>query len=139
MGAEMVLFSMGFKAKQRFMFDEVWTKAAFDEARKAIESIDEEKMQKDALLPEDYDSADEYKQILLKDLKDVERAVFEYDRQAGIVEGGDGIILLVSGGMSWGDSPTELYASMSRLAEADVFPDARWPEEGPSQNQATNK
>jgi hypothetical protein len=45
-----------------------------------------------------------------------------------MVEGGNGVILLISGGLSWGDPPGELFNSMSRTVEAGVFPDARWPE-----------
>jgi len=138
MGAEMLIQSIGFKAKERFMIDEQWATAAFAKARTAIEAIDQGRMD-EIQLQEEYDSVDDYKQSLLDDLKEVEQAIFATHRQAATVEGGDGIILLLSGGISWGDSPGALFDSMERLAESDVFPDARWPEPDGSQNQLTNK
>jgi hypothetical protein len=69
----------------------------------------------------------EYKHGLIAALDDIESAAFGNHRQAAIVEGGGGIVLLLAGGMSWGDPPTELFDSMSRLLEADVIADARWP------------
>jgi hypothetical protein len=129
MGADMCIESIAFKATPQNEIDEESAKQALDRARKAITTIDEPFL---ATINDeqcnDYQSLAEYQSILLGDLEAVELALFGVHRQAMTLVGGHGIVLLVAGGMSWGDSPTELFESMYRLQEAGVIPDARWPD-----------
>jgi hypothetical protein len=129
MGADMWIEAIGCKAAANNQIDPDWARSALARARKAIQAIDSAFL---ARINEDqgndYPTVGEYKQLLRSDLKDVELAVFEHHRQAATIAGGAGIVLLISGGPSWGDAPTELFQSMFRLQEAAVFPDARWPE-----------
>jgi hypothetical protein len=128
MGADILIQSLGFKAKDHHQIDQEWATSVFAQARQAIEAIDEARM---AQINEEhgteYDDLDYYKRDLRKDLAEVETAALGEDRQGARVQGGGGIILLVAGGMSWGGSPGELYEAMSRLVEAAVLVDARWP------------
>jgi hypothetical protein len=140
MGAELLIQSIGFKAKDRFLLDEQWAMAAFGAARTAIETIDDARLAEiNAEIENTVAELDGYKRDLLNDLGNLEVAALGSHRQAVRVEGGNGIILILSGGMSWGDSPSELFDSMSRLIEAAVFTDARWPETNDSPNQSTTE
>jgi hypothetical protein len=129
MGADLLIMSIGLTAKKRYEVDEESAKSAFAKAREAIAAIDDKTLAAINTEPGiPYADVESCKRTLLDDLADVEAAALGSHRQAAIVEGGGGIVLLLSGGLSWGDSPSELFESMSRLLEADVFPDARWPE-----------
>ncbi|HET6250905.1 MAG TPA: hypothetical protein VFE47_24665 [Tepidisphaeraceae bacterium] len=128
MGADMFIQSIGFKAKDRYLIDQESAKSVFAKASEAIEAIDEARMaQINQEHGTEYSDLHYYKRDLRNALAEVEAAALGTHRQAAIAEGGGGIILLLSGGLSTGDAPTELYESMSRLAEAEVLPDARWP------------
>ena len=138
MGADLLIESIGFKARNdRCLIDEEWAVAAFDQARKAIAAIDVAPLDE---LERGYQYADvdEYKAELMKDLAEIEQATGGSCRQAAMIDGGGGVILLVAGGMSWGESPSELFESMSRVVEAKVFPDARWPPD-PCHDPTTNQ
>ena len=139
MGADMVIESIAFKTNERGLIDEQWTAAAFAQARGAIAAIDEMRLAEvNDHSGNSYDDIESYKQDLIKDLAEIELAAVGAHRQAAMIDGGNGIMLLVSGGLSWGDSPGELFASMSRLAESGVFPDARWPNAYVPHNQSTH-
>jgi hypothetical protein len=90
--------------------------------------IDESRLAEVNLNPSNsYEDIVGYQEDLTSDLAELELAVVGSHRQAAMIEGGNGIMLLVSGGLSWGDSPGKLFDSMSRLIASGVFPDARWP------------
>lgn len=126
MGAELLIQSIGFKAKNRFLIDKKWARSAFKQARGAINAIDAARMAEiNAEHEGSHADLEGYKRELMHDLAEIEAAVFSAHRAAATVQGAKGIILLLSGGMSWGDSPTELFDAMARLLEADVMPDAR--------------
>ena len=128
MGADMLIESIGFKSNERRLIDEEWAAAALAQAREAIAAINEKRLaETNSDAANSYDDIESYKQDLIHDVGEIELAVAGAHRQAAMVEGGNGIILMVSGGLSWGDSPGELFASMSRLVESGVFPDVRWP------------
>jgi hypothetical protein len=129
MGADMLIQSIGLKALNRFVIDDEWALSAFVLAKQAIDAIDEKRLVEINDPLRAYDDVASCKRELLSDLAQVETAILGDHRQAAKIEGGDGIILLLSGGMSWGDPPTELFESMTRLLEADVMPDARGPQE----------
>jgi hypothetical protein len=129
MGADTCLEAIGFKAADNNQIDPDWARSALTRAKEAIEAIDEKFLaQINEDFGNDYPDLAEYKKTLLSDLQDLELAVFQTHRHAVSIAGGGGVVLLVSGGLSWGDAPTELFESMFRLQEAAVFPDARWPE-----------
>jgi len=135
----MLIESIGFKTNERRLIDEEWAAAAFAQARQVIAAIDETRLADVNGDPDNsYDDIDSYKHDLLNDVAEIELAVVGAHRQAAMVEGGNGIMLLVSGGLSWGDSPGELFESMSRLMESGVFPDARWPNPHRSHNESTH-
>ena len=139
MGADMVIESIGFKTNERRLIDEEWAAAAFAQARQAIAAIAESRLAEiNGDAGNSYADIESYKQDLTNDLAQIELAAVGAHHQAAMVDGGDGIILLVSGGLSWGDSPGELFDSMSRLIESGVFPDARWPDAAHSHNKSTN-
>ena len=124
----MLIMSLGLKAKNRYRVDDEWARSAFAQAKRAIDAIDAAQMKKiTGGRGKSRKALHDYKQGLIADLDDVESAAFGNHRQAALIEGGCGIVLLLSGRMLWGDSPTELFDSMSRLLEADVMPDARRP------------
>jgi hypothetical protein len=128
MGSEMLIMSLGLKAKDRFRVDEEWARSALADARRAIDAMDAAQLKKiTGERGKSRKAIHNYKQGLIAALDDVESAAFGNHRQAAIIEGGGGIVLLLAGGMSWGDPPTELFDSMARVLEADVIPDARWP------------
>jgi hypothetical protein len=129
-GAELIIESIGFKAKDRCRIDEEWTAAAFAKARHEIAIIDESRLaeiNRDA--SNSYDDIETCQEDLTGDIAELELAVVGSHRQAAMIEGGKGIMLLVSGGLSWGDSPGKLFDSMLRLIAVSVFPDARWPKD----------
>lgn len=64
------------------------------------------------------------KQALRKSLAAVRAAVQHGSRDVTTVPAGAGIILYITGGPSWGDSPTELYNDFCSLVISG-FPDAR--------------
>jgi hypothetical protein len=130
MGADMVLASLGFKADGRFELDQEQTKTVLAQARSAIEGLDQTRF--DAINEElggQYDDLAACKKQLLSDIADIESGLAGERRDATLISGGSGILLLASGGPTWGDPPTALSESIWRLAVADVFPDARWPKE----------
>jgi hypothetical protein len=135
MGAELLLNSIGFKSKDHCLIDEAWARQAFARARRAIKAIDATRLAAINLAQDTpYADVKACKGQLLDDLKAIEQAVFGHDRQAGILMGGDGILLLLAAGMSWGDSPGELFDSIARLLTANVLHDARFTEDDPSKN-----
>jgi hypothetical protein len=128
MGADMVLASLGFKADEQFKLDTEQANLALARARHAIETLDETKF--DAINEElsgEYEDIAQCKQLLLSDVAAVEAALASDRRDSAMIPGGAGIVLLVSGGPTWGDPPTELSESIWRLADAHVMPDSRWP------------
>lgn len=127
MGADLWMESIGFKAIGTHQIDLEWARSALAQATEAIARIDEHFLARINQEGNDYPNLADYRKTLLSDLKDVEQAVFDHHRHAAVLPAGNGIVLLVSGGLSWGDAPTELFESMFRLQEAEVFPDARWP------------
>jgi len=66
------------------------------------------------------------KKTLLGDLAEVRSALLGYHREAELIDGGPGIQILVSGGLSWGDEPCRLYTAINRLQTAAVIQDARY-------------
>ena len=139
MGADMLIQSIGFKTKDHFLLDEEWARSAFERARRSVNAIDTARLAEiNADQGTAYEDIASYKLDLTNDLAEVEAAVLGSHRQITTVAGGKGIILFVSGGLSWGDPPTELFGSMSRLLEAEVLPDARWPEPARSNKQSTS-
>lgn len=65
------------------------------------------------------------KRHLLSSIAAVRTAVVNGCRDVTIVYGGANIILYVTGGLSWGDSPSELYDDFRNLAVFSGFRDAR--------------
>ena len=124
MGADLWIEVIGFKATDGNQIDRTWARWALAWARQAVED--------NAFLSEanqlnNYPNLAEFKRVLFSDLDEVEQAAFGSHREATTVPGGGGIVLLVAGGMSGGDSPSELFESLCRLKSAGVIPDARWP------------
>ena len=134
MGADMLIASIGYKRGQ--------SKAKTDKNIKTMLNAATEKI-KAALSIKELDESgctfpggeegaealNEAKEMLLEDLKEVSSALLGYHRQAAWIAGGSEIEVLVSGGLSWGDDPTELYAAINRLQSAGVINDARYPKE----------
>jgi hypothetical protein len=130
MGAEMALASLGFKTGEQFELDQKAATAALAQARKAIKALDRKRFNAiNRELCGGYKNIAEYRRVLLSDVAAIEAAITERCRDAAFITGGPGIVLLISGGPSWGDPPTELCESIGRLADADVMPDARWPKQ----------
>jgi hypothetical protein len=128
MGADLLIQSIGMKAKDGRL-DEEWAKAEFAKTRQAIAAVDDAGLaEANSMDGDSYANLDDYKETLSDDLAAVESAAFGNQRSAATVHGGGGVILLLSGGLSWGDPPSELFDSMSRLQEAGVLPDSRWTE-----------
>jgi hypothetical protein len=101
-GAQLLIHSIGFKAKDRCLIDAKWARDAFARARRAIQGIDAAGLAKiNAAQDTPYADVKGCKRRLLGDLKEVEMAVFRHHRQAGVQIGGGGTILLLAGGMSW--------------------------------------
>lgn len=128
MGADLWMESIGFKVIGTHQIDLEWARSALAQAREAIAPIDELFLARINQEGNDYPNLADYQKTLLSDLKDVEQAVLDHHRHAAVLPAGNGILLLVSGGLSWGDAPTELFESLCRLQESQVFPDARWPD-----------
>jgi len=72
-------------------------------------------------------STADIKKTLLDDLVEVRSALLGFHREAELIDGGPGIQILVSGGLSWGDDPCRLYTAINRLQTAAVIKDARYP------------
>jgi hypothetical protein len=126
----MLLASLGFKADDRFELDQKAAAAALAQARRAIKSLDQKRFKAiNNDLCGEFENLAAYRRVLLGDVAAIEEAIAEQRRDAAFITGGPGIVLLISGGPSWGDPPTELYESIGRLADADVIPDARWPKQ----------
>ncbi len=126
----MFVRSIGFKAIHEFGIDQQWACSAIAQARRAIEELDQKHFEAiNKELGGEYTELDEYRQLLLSDIAAIEAALGHKRRDAASVAGGPGVVLLISGGLSTGDPPTELFASISRLQHAGLMPDARWPEE----------
>ena len=128
MGAELLIQSIGFKANERFEVDQEWASSALAQARGAIAQLDQTRF--DAINEEmcgEYRDITAYRQILLGDVDAVEAALADQGRDADLMAGGTGVVLLLTGGLSWGDPPTDLFDSITRLRHAEVMPDARWP------------
>jgi hypothetical protein len=128
MGAEMALASLGFKADERFELDQKAATAALAQARRAIKALDRKRFTAiNNDLCGEYENLAEYRRVLRGDVAAIKAAITGQCRDAAFITGGPGIVLLISGGPSWGDPPTELYESIGRLCDADLMPDARWP------------
>ena len=129
MGASMLVASIGFHTDKRFEIDRKQAEAVLAQARSMIEALDPKRFEAINDESGEYSDLTEYRQLLLGDIAAIEVAITGERCDAATISGGPGIVLLVSGGPSWGDPPTELFASISRLREAEVLPDARWPNE----------
>jgi hypothetical protein len=134
MGADLLIESIAFKAAdctKRLVVDEQWAAGAFEQARRAIDALDEAFLARiNDEQYNDYPDLAHYKQLLMSDLDEVGNAALAGHRQAATIQGGKGILLLISGGLSWGGPPSDLFESMSRLNEAGVLSDAGWPDKG---------
>lgn len=130
MGAAMLLLSIGFKANDRSELDHEQADVALAQARLAIEALPQARF--DAINEEmggEYTDLTQYRQLLLNDVTAIAAALADDRGDATFIAGGFGVVLLISGGLSWGNAPTELFESISRLRHAEVMPDARWPTE----------
>ncbi len=128
MGAGTLLQSIGFKANRGFKLDRRQARSAIAQAKRAIAALEQARFE--AINEEmcgEYTDLTQYKQLLLSDVATVEEGLADDRRDATFIAGGSGVVLLVSGGLSWGDAPSELFESISRLHHAEVMPDARWP------------
>jgi hypothetical protein len=126
----MLLQSIGFRADHQYEPDQEWARAALAKARGAIAQFDLARF--DVINDEmcgEYDDLEVYKRLLLNDVAAVEAALTDQGSDADLMAGGAGVVLLITGGLSWGDPPTQLYESITRLRHAEVMPDARWPQE----------
>jgi hypothetical protein len=128
MGAALLIQSIGFKANQRFEVDQEWASSSLAQARGAIAQLDQTRFEAiNEELCGEYSDLAAYRELLLSDVAAVEAALADQGRDADLMAGGAGVVLLISGGLSWGDPPTDLYESITRLRHAEVMPDARWP------------
>lgn len=132
MGADMLIASLGFRkektAGRTRRNIEALLRAAERKIR-AANAVSDLGEYRDFCLPdraEDNTTMTDIKQALLRDLKDIRCALLGSHRQACLIDGGGGIDILVSGGLSWGDDPCELFIAINHLQTAGVIEDARY-------------
>lgn len=64
---------------------------------------------------------DELREAMKSALSSFERAVTDWHREAATLDFGDKVVY-ASGGLSWGDAPTELYEEIQLLIWTGVMP-----------------
>ena len=69
----------------------------------------------------DSENVERVREILLRDVEEIRQAVKGVHRQAAWLCCGE-YNLLVTGGLSWGDDPVELYGSMNRVLSSGFMP-----------------
>lgn len=99
----------------------------FEEARAYIEKADAADFLRDCGEEDVQDipyfggeDLDELREALREALSSLERAVTDWHRQAATLHFGDKVIY-ATGGLSWGDAPTELYEEMELLMWTGVM------------------
>lgn len=103
-------------------------KPDFDAARQYVEELTEKALCEAAgegaiediiyMYPE---TLEEAKAALRTALEDFEQAVTGYHRQVTTLHLRNGDVIYLSGGLSWGDPPTELYESIEVLRYCGVL------------------
>lgn len=141
MGADFTLLTLACKGSSEARND---MKARLATAKRAVKRLTmEEAKEIDTLtfMPrndhDDIDVAVTARQ-LLSSIAAVRAAVLHGSRDVTVVHGGAGIILYITGGFSWGDSPSELYDDFRNLAVFSGFRDARDEKISPSPRQGTH-
>lgn len=132
MGADMLIASLavrkGRTARQTRRNIRTQLAAAAREIN-AVRSVEDLSHYREYYLPEHASSQPsmaDIKKTLLDDLAEIRSALLGYHREAELIDGGPGIQILVSGGLSWGDEPCRLYTAINRLHTAAVIKDERY-------------
>ena len=124
MGANMILAAWTIKHKSSWKATERYALKLLQKAERNIRKA--KKFDKDFLenwFSRDQEGIDNARDTLLLDVDELRAAVMGHHRQVAWICAGR-YDVLVTGGLSHGDSPTELYDSIDRLQAAGMLPDA---------------